>query len=554
MFAAGEQGDFYRQPGSIVAHPPASLQRGPDEMHGVALNGHPGGLGSPMEHLEINDAKKVRLENHVPEPEPSKVVHIRNVPQDAIENDIVQLGVPFGQMTNMVLAKKKNQALLEMKTQETATKMVDYYAQHPVTIRGRTVIIQYSNHAELKTEQPNAAAENALSSANGLVSTYQQDEPPSVLRVIVENLMAPVTIEVLHKIFSRFGMVQKIVIFSKNNTFQALIQMGSSTEALAAKLVLNDQNIYNGCCTLRIDFSKLNTLNVKFNNEKSRDFTVNRAPGDNPLAYFDPNLAPHLGATLFPAMIPGLEFAQAPILAQTLDGQPNLGIFPAAAQLPAMSMHSLTSPVAPFGQAIMAPQASVNSILLVSNLDDEKITPDALFTLFGVYGDVQRVKIMYNKKDNALIQFTDASQAQQALQNLNGVRLFGRPLKIAFSRHAQVALPKEGADAGLTKIFTNSPLHRFKKPHSKNFQNIFPPSQILHLSNIPQEVPEEKIKAIFEDFGFNVVAIKFFQKEKKMALVQMPTVEDSVIALIKLHNYQLSANYHLRVSFSKSVI
>uniref|UniRef100_A0A1I8FSU4 Polypyrimidine tract binding protein 3 n=1 Tax=Macrostomum lignano TaxID=282301 RepID=A0A1I8FSU4_9PLAT len=453
-------------------------------------------------------------------------------------------------------------ALLEMKTQETATKMVDYYAQHPVTIRGRTVIIQYSNHAELKTEQPNAAAENALSSANGLVSTYQQDEPPSVLRVIVENLMAPVTIEVLHKIFSRFGMVQKIVIFSKNNTFQALIQMGSSTEALAAKLVLNDQNIYNGCCTLRIDFSKLNTLNVKFNNEKSRDFTVNRAPGDNPLAYFDPNLAPHL----------------------------------AAAQLPAMSMHSLTSPVAPFGQAIMAPQASVNSILLVSNLDDE-ITPDALFTLFasqistGVYGDVQRVKIMYNKKDNALIQFTDASQAQQALQNLNGVRLFGRPLKIAFSRHARSRCQRRGADAGLTKIFTNSPLHRFKKPHSKNFQNIFPPSQILHLSNIPLEVPEEKIKAIFEDFGFNVVAIKFFQKEKKMALVQMPTVEDSVIALIvsahyfpsatlvlvhssymfsshsipitrhntlqqfqKLHNYQLSANYHLRVSFSKSVI
>ena len=29
----------------------------------------------------------------------------------------------------------------------------------------------------------------------------------------------------------------------------------------------------------------------------------------------------------------------------------------------------------------------------------------------GVYGDVQRVKIMFNKKDNALVQFTDASQA-----------------------------------------------------------------------------------------------------------------------------------------------
>lgn len=36
---------------------------------------------------------------------------------------------------------------------------------------------------------------------------------------------------------------------------------------------LDGQNIYNGCCTLRIDFSKLSALNVKYNNDKSRDFT-----------------------------------------------------------------------------------------------------------------------------------------------------------------------------------------------------------------------------------------------------------------------------------------
>jgi len=40
-------------------------------------------------------------------------------------------------------------------------------------------------------------------------------------------------------------------------------------------------------------------------------------------------------------------------------------------------------------------------------------------------------------------------------------------------------------DAGLTKDYTNSPLHRFKKPNSKNYHNIFPPSATLHLSNIP---------------------------------------------------------------------
>lgn len=36
---------------------------------------------------------------------------------------------------------------------------------------------------------------------------------------------------------------------------------------------LEGQNIYNACCTLRISFSKLTSLNVKYNNDKSRDYT-----------------------------------------------------------------------------------------------------------------------------------------------------------------------------------------------------------------------------------------------------------------------------------------
>ena len=41
---------------------------------------------------------------------------------------------------------------------------------------------------------------------------------------------------------------------------------------------LNGQNIYNGCCTLRIDFSKLQELNVKYNNDKSWDYTNPNLP------------------------------------------------------------------------------------------------------------------------------------------------------------------------------------------------------------------------------------------------------------------------------------
>ena len=46
----------------------------------------------------------------------------------------------------------------------------------------------------------------------------------TVLRVIVEHMVYPVTLDVIHQIFSRVGKVIKIVTFTKNNTFQVAIR------------------------------------------------------------------------------------------------------------------------------------------------------------------------------------------------------------------------------------------------------------------------------------------------------------------------------------------
>ena len=65
------------------------------------------------------------------------------------------------------------------------------------------------------------------------------------------------------------------------------------------------------------------------------------------------------------------------------------------------------------------------SVLLVSNLNEEATDCDHLFTLFGVFGDVHRVKILYNKKDTALIQM---AEAQQAVQVMACATLFTNPI------------------------------------------------------------------------------------------------------------------------------
>ena len=42
--------------------------------------------------------------------EPSRVLRLFGVPRDAAETEIVQLGIPFGRVTNCMLGLKGNQA------------------------------------------------------------------------------------------------------------------------------------------------------------------------------------------------------------------------------------------------------------------------------------------------------------------------------------------------------------------------------------------------------------------------------------------------------------
>ncbi|XP_053286381.1 polypyrimidine tract-binding protein 1b isoform X1 [Pleuronectes platessa] len=490
-----------------------------------------------------------------PNPNPSRVLHIRKLPNDITEAEVISLGLPFGDISNLLMLKAKNQAFLEMSSEDAAQNMVGYYSTVMPIIRHHPVYVQFSTHKELKTDNsPNQERAQAALRALTMSHVDMAVVPPSsVLRVVVENLVYPVTLDALCQIFSKFGNVLRIIVFTKNSQFQALLQYSDGASAQSAKLSLDGQNIYNGCCTLRISFSKLTSLNVKYNNEKSRDFTRPDLPsGDShpPLEHpamataFTPGIfsaAPYAGAThTFPPAFTFQSTMSSPYTGLTVPALPG-------------ALASLSLPGAT--RLGFPPMSPGHCVLLVSNLNPERASPHCLFILFGVYGDVMRVKILFNKKENALVQMSDCTQAQLAMSHLSGQRLHGKPLRITLSKHTNVQLPREGhEDQGLTKEYSSSPLHRFKKPGSKNYSNIFPPSATLHLSNIPPAVVEEDLKVLFSSSGSMVNGFKFFQKDHKMALIQMGSVEEAIESLIEFHNHDLGENHHLRVSFSKSSI
>jgi len=509
------------------------VKRGSDEL----LSG--GHYNSPNSSVTSNgsDSKKLRTEENPP----SRVIHIRKLPNEVSETEVIALGLPFGKVTNILMLKGKNQAFLEMGTEEAAITMVNYYVTVTPQVRNVPVFIQYSNHKELKTDSTlNQRAQAVLQAVSAVQDGSSPNSdggdsvlpPPSpVLRIIIDNMFYPVTLDVLQQIFSKFGTVMKIITFTKNNQFQALLQYSEPVNAQQAKLSLDGQNIYNSCCTLRIDYSKLVNLNVKYNNDKSRDYTRPDLPaGDGQDSSMGKDSTSLLGA-----------------------------ISPLSAAAAA---------AAAAGRVALAGHSGTSGVLLVSNLNEEMVSPQSLFTLFGVYGDVQRVKILFNKKDSALIQLSDGNQAQLAMSHLNGQKMYGKIIRVTLSKHTTVQLPRDGLDdQGLTKDFANSPLHRFKKPGSKNFQNIFPPSATMHLSNIPENVGEDDLRLLFSNAGGTVKAFKFFQtrppkgdtqssneRDRKMALLQMSTVEEAIQVLIDLHNYDMGSGHRLKVSFSKSTI
>ncbi|NWH76525.1 PTBP2 protein, partial [Piaya cayana] len=523
---------------------PSDGRRGSDELlSGSVLNSPNSNMSSMVVTANGNDNKKFKGDDKM-DGAPSRVLHIRKLPGEVTETEVIALGLPFGKVTNILMLKGKNQAFLELATEEAAITMVNYYSAVTPHLRNQPIYIQYSNHKELKTDntlnqraQAVLQAVTAVQATNAPISGTTVSESAvtpaqsPVLRIIIDNMYYPVTLDVLHQIFSKFGAVLKIITFTKNNQFQALLQYGDPVNSQQAKLALDGQNIYNACCTLRIDFSKLVNLNVKYNNDKSRDYTRPDLPSGDGQPALDPAIAAAFAKETSLLAVPG---ALSPLAI------PNAAAAAAAAAAGRVGMPGVS--------------AGGNTVLLVSNLNEEMVTPQSLFTLFGVYGDVQRVKILYNKKDSALIQMADGNQSQLAMSHLNGQKMYGKIIRVTLSKHQTVQLPREGLDdQGLTKDFGNSPLHRFKKPGSKNFQNIFPPSATLHLSNIPPSVAEEDLRTLFANTGGTVKAFKFFQ-DHKMALLQMSTVEEAIQALIDLHNYNLGENHHLRVSFSKSTI
>ncbi|CAM6103065.1 unnamed protein product [Calypogeia fissa] len=490
--------------------------------------------------------------------EPSKVLHFRNVGPEITEHDLLQLSQSFGVVQKVVMLRAKNQALLQMQDVPSAINVMQYYSTIQPSVRGRNVYMQFSSHQELTTiDQPGQLRRS---------SADQELQPNRILLITIHNPLYPITVDVLHQVFSPHGYVEKIVTFQKSAGLQALLQFSSQQSAIQARNTLQGRNIYDGCCTLDIQFSNLQELQVNYNNERTRDYTNSGLPSEQQSRPTGNSPNSNIMSSLFGEG--GNVYGMQP------GGPPRPAMFDLAGPRPVnyqqsvphqqqmnmnkmsnMNMNSYQVPMvgasaaaaaAVFGGVLPPGITGTNerSTLLVSNLNPEKVDADKLFNLFSNYGNIMRIKLLHNKPDHALIQMGDGFQAELAVNYLRGVTLFGKRMEVNFSKHSQINPSPDTHD------YSGSNLNRFNRNAAKNYRYCCAPTKMIHVSSLPVDVTVDDITAHLAAHG-NVTNAKVFESNgKKQALVLFENEEQSTEALVCKHASLFSGST-IRLAFSK---
>ncbi|KAM3718621.1 Polypyrimidine tract-binding protein [Dirofilaria immitis] len=96
----------------------------------------------------------------------SRVVHLRNIPSDMTDLELIHFCLPYGKLVNYLLLKGRNQAFVEYEDERSAQTLVTVSIACPVAIRDRTIFCQFSTHQELKTNRRSRIGSNGSNLIN----------------------------------------------------------------------------------------------------------------------------------------------------------------------------------------------------------------------------------------------------------------------------------------------------------------------------------------------------------------------------------------------------
>jgi len=346
--------------------------------------------------------------------------------------------------------------------------------------------------------------------------------PNHIILITVKDAKYPINVEVIYKVAGIIGAVNRIVCFERGPIIQCMVEFDTLENASKARTSLHGCDIYNNCCTMKVEYSKMETLKVRENGPMSWDFTngdfrerasdrrpvilnepefgsggpgsmnMNQGPGGRPQGDFMNQMRNmdmmggggpqgHMGGPDGPQRGPG------PRGGPNFDDMgPNMGPMGGMGGMGGMGDYG-------------------SSVIVCHNLAVGEVNCDRLFNLICQYGNVSKIFFMKTKQGCAMVEMGDHEMAMRVIHNLQGIELFGNKLQFDLSKqHSKITkapLAWELPDGSSSvKDFFQGRLNRFTTPDHSKKNRIISPTKVIHFFNIPK-ISDAEVEDMFTEYA-----------------------------------------------------
>eukprot|EP00033_Pygsuia_biforma_P002328 GCRY01002576.1.p1 GENE.GCRY01002576.1~~GCRY01002576.1.p1 ORF type:complete len:493 (+),score=60.39 GCRY01002576.1:52-1479(+) len=457
----------------------------------------------------------------------SYLLYLVSPPPDSSSTNVCDAFVPFGS----VIAHKflPHGILIQLHSEEQARKAINAGS---VEILGQKVEVQLAKQTEILNPDELDCGEQLIE------ASYPEHNGEKIILISIHNARYPMTVDVLEMICRGFGQIVKIVVFHKNGKVKAFVEFETPESARDAQRRLEGNDVYDGCNRLRVEYSKLDHLNVTVNDQYSRDFTnsslrTTRPDNSLPADVGNSKATVSLGAD----MVSSLNHL--------------MGLLTGISGYSASSSSQLVE--------------ATSSVLLVHNLPPLVNTPERICNLMCIYGNVVSVKLLQNKTDSALVQFESLDDAQRALAYLNkcptviSSDLTPGFLNIRSSNHSTID-PLSTPDSSRFSTF-GSEFFRFNRERASAPRIIQPPSSTVYFANLPAELMnEEQLNSLLTEYDcpaptkLHLFNVERADKPPHSGLVQYASVIEAVQAVAVYNNTPVGNKRLLRLAFAQKRI
>lgn len=398
-------------------------------------------------------------------------------------------------------------ALVQFQSPVSADIAVQQWAGASLTGDRHHVLIEirYSRHTELTVQSnsrckdyanpfPGCSLESSTLSSTDMAAVRRPSPAPGTSHVVLarmtnlrcpeQNPLGGITVEAVHRVFSMVGVIEKIVCSSSPKTgppltcVDAMVQFGTEADAASCIQALQGWSLTgDSFFTMKVEFSRLQELHVKANNDRAWDYTSE--PSGAATCASQSLGGQSLGTRSLGYRSLGDQHFSDQLLAGKPPGDPSLGDQTLAASLFHCAPALLSSPALSIlpanvgGQACRAGccaglgQSIVNGQrVVVAHIADlyqpeqnplGGLTVDHVQAAFSVVGAVEKIVCCSSPKTgaplmhvDAMVQFESAEAAAVVVAAFSGQSLTGdgrNNMSVEFSRNPELVVRQSNSRA-----------------------------------------------------------------------------------------------------------